>query len=107
MMLTKANPIRSKALRDSARGEDCTLNIASICNYDPATTVLCHLPSEGKGMALKSSDHLAVTGCCDCHAYLDQKKLSREDELFYTHRALQRTWARWIEQGLITIKGAN
>ncbi|MEH6812911.1 MAG: nuclease domain-containing protein [Motiliproteus sp.] len=104
-MLTKANTVRSKALRDSARGEECCLNIASVCNYQPETVVLCHLPSEGKGMGMKSPDYVAVFGCSECHAHLDQNRLDGEDQAFYTMRGMIRTWQRWIDTGLITIKG--
>lgn len=41
----KSPAFRSKALRDSARGQCCTLQIPGICNSNPETTVLCHLPS--------------------------------------------------------------
>ena len=34
------------AIRKAAKGEECTLNIAGVCSYDPETVVLCHFPSE-------------------------------------------------------------
>ncbi|BBI46989.1 hypothetical protein KPSA1B_105772 [Pseudomonas syringae pv. actinidiae] len=34
----------SKKLRASAKGQDCTVRIPAICNYNPETTVLAHLP---------------------------------------------------------------
>ena len=38
--------IKSKALRDSANGQSCTLNIVGVCDYSPETVVLAHLPDE-------------------------------------------------------------
>ncbi|MGE4799277.1 nuclease domain-containing protein [Yersinia hibernica] len=55
----KSPAFRSKALRDSARGQCCTLQIPSICNGNPETTVLCHLPSSTHGMGYKSDDYWA------------------------------------------------
>ena len=39
------------AIRKAARGEECTLNIAGVCSYDPETVVLCHFPSDSHGLA--------------------------------------------------------
>lgn len=102
-------PIRSKALRNAARGEPCTLNVAGVCNYDPATVVLAHMPSESHGMAQKSTDINACFCCSSCHDWLDNRghqcveKAHRE---FYMQRALIRTLTRLFELGVITIKGA-
>lgn len=63
--------IMSKKLRDSARGEPCTLNIAGVCNYDSSTVVLCHLPDESHGMGRKSDDIVAAFGCHACHDAID------------------------------------
>ena len=42
-------PIVSVAARESARGENCTVNLRC-CNYDTSTTVLAHLRfSDGPG----------------------------------------------------------
>jgi hypothetical protein len=95
--------IISQKLRDSAKGETCTFQIAGICNGNPETTVLCHLPSDVKGMGNKSPDFIAAFGCFACHEAIDQRRLSVDDWLFYCLRAMQRTWSRWIERGLVII----
>lgn len=112
-MLTKSKRIRSQKLRDSAEGEDCTLNIPGACNHDPTTTVLCHLPDESHGMSRKSDDHCAVYGCDGCHSVIDGKRPGILRDLawdgenldFYIHRAMVRTWRRMIEKGLVKIDG--
>ena len=96
--------MKYKKLRDSARSQQCVLNIAEICNYNEETTVLAHVDSEEKGMSRKSPDWFAVFSCSDCHAHLDQHRMSEEDRLFYTQRGLLRTWKFWIDAGLIEIK---
>lgn len=110
-MLTKTKPIRSQKLRDSARGEDCTLNIEGVCNYDPATTVLSHLPDESHGGSRKSDDHVACYGCSSCHGFIDgsivksgrlRTQFQEMSEWFY-RRAQNRTLRRMIEKGLIKI----
>lgn len=50
------------AIRKAAKGEQCTLNIAGVCNYNPETVVFCHFPSETHGMGLKSDDLSGVSG---------------------------------------------
>lgn len=107
MYLHKSNPVRSKRLRDSARDEQCTLNIVGHCNYDPSTTVLAHLDSEGKGMALKSPDYAAAFACGGCHTALDQHLIPEAERHWYALRGMLRTWSRWIDMGLISIKGVR
>lgn len=101
--------IRSKKLRDSARGEECTLQIHPYCEGSSESIVLCHLPSEGHGIALKSPDHWSVYGCGVCHAIIDGRQscdIEREEIEACKTRGLYRTWERMIAKGLITIKGA-
>lgn len=97
-----------KKLRDSARGEECTLRIHPYCNGNPETVVLCHLPS-GSGMGQKSPDWFAVYGCSSCHDIIDGR---RDTDISVIHAsaikeaqqsALFRTWERMIEKGLIKI----
>jgi hypothetical protein len=63
-------------IRKAARGEDCTVMIAGVCNRDPATTVLCHSNrlADGKGMGLKAPDTEACFGCSACHDVLDGRR---------------------------------
>lgn len=96
--------ISSKKLRDSARDEECTLNIAGVCNYDNATVVLCHINLDGGKMGGKTDDYSAAFGCSACHAALDSNAMSREDWLFYASRGVMRTLRRWIEIGLVVIR---
>ncbi|MFJ5456299.1 nuclease domain-containing protein [Pectobacterium sp. CHL-2024] len=70
-MIRKSPPFRSKALRESARGQTCTLQISGICNGNSETTVLCHLPSPTHGMGYKGDDFWAVYGRSSCHDVID------------------------------------
>lgn len=97
----------SQKLRDSAKGEECTFNIAGVCSYDNTQTVLCHAPTEWKGHANKSPDYCAAFGCYACHNALDGHKIARDERNFYWMRAQQRTWKFWVEKGLIFVVGID
>lgn len=95
--------MKSNKLRKSAQGQRCTMNVARVCNYNPETTVLAHINTMGGCMGGKSPDYSAVFACSSCHEWLDQHKGSELDELFYTRRALVKTWEEWLKMGLIKI----
>lgn len=97
-------PVVSKKIRNAARGQDCTMQVMTICNYNPETTVLAHVNTTGTGSkGAKCHDFSAVFACHACHTWMDNYKGSGEDRLFYTRRALVRTWEKLIEMGLIKI----
>ncbi len=97
-------PLKSKKLRDSARGQDCTMRVAGTCYNHSSTTVLAHVNTEGGCMGGKSDDYSACFACHDCHQWLDLNLGTEEDRLFYTRRAMVRTWRIWIEEGYICLK---
>jgi hypothetical protein len=98
--------IKSKKLRDSARGRDCELRLTGTCNHNSATTVLAHI-GHGGGVSIKCSDTMAVFACSDCHDVIDgrvsysssQNPNIEEDKL----RALEATQSYWIREGLLKV----
>jgi hypothetical protein len=94
----------SKKLRDSARGQDCTVRIPGACNFNPETTVLAHIPCGHKGVGIKGPDMIAVFACSGCHDAIDGRSRVEVDASDLL-RALAETQIRWIELGLMTIKG--
>jgi hypothetical protein len=93
--------IKSNKLRASARDQDCTLRLVGVCNFNPETTVLCHV-GVGSGFGTKSGDNMAVFGCSSCHAEIDAKPKG-----FYGAdiiRALGETQQIWIDNGLMVVK---
>lgn len=106
--MQKVKPIHSQKMRDSARGEDCSLQIASACNHDPSTTVLCHFPDETHGMALKADDLSAGYGCSACHDIADGRvehwDWNDDTRHWYMRRSQTRTLRRMIEKGVICVR---
>ena len=101
--------IRSNAIRRSAQGKPCTLNIAHVCNYNHETTVFSHFRLPGMaGGSLKPSDVLGAYACSACHDVIDgrkKSKLSEEDKYFYMMRGLVRTHESMYADGIIKFYG--
>ncbi len=96
--------VRSKKLRESARGRECTLRIPGHCNHDASTSVLAHAPFGGRGIGVKASDAHAVIACAGCHDALDRRALLKvpEWELYECLiRGLGETQAVWEKEGLV------
>ena len=97
-------PVVSKKIRNAARGQDCTMQVCGVCNHNPETTVLAHVNTTGAGSrGAKCHDFSAVFSCYACHYWHDNNMGSQLDRLFYTRRALVRTWEKLIEMGHIKI----
>lgn len=95
--------VESKKIRAEARGQDCTVRMVGVCNFNPETTVLAHLPCGKRGVGIKSPDNIAVFACSACHDRIDQRTpgdIDWRDML----RALAETQGILIEKGIMVIK---
>jgi hypothetical protein len=94
-------------LTEASRGQDCAFGIYPYCNGGQDRTSPCHLPSEGKGTAIKSPDWWLVDGCDVCHSIIDGRlktDLPEMEIMMCMFRGLYRTWRRRInDQRLIVI----
>ena len=102
LMYPKHRTFVSTAIRNFARGQDCTLMIPGVCNRNPETTVHCHLRMFGMvGVNQKPHDFHGVHACSDCHRMLDRPnswdQLGWDDVL----RALMLTQDRLFQAGLL------
>lgn len=89
---------KSKPLRDSAQGQQCTLRLDG-CTGDASTVVLCHIRRGGSaGMGVKPPDWFAFYGCAHCHA--NEGRATDGDLL----RALRETLIYMERQGLLMFK---
>lgn len=113
--------IRSRSLLDAVRDMPCTLRIASFlpggaCSHQ-TTVVPCHLDRTiGKGMGAKVSDLFVAAGCFACHNLLDGRDRAGADYLMQNYptavmerclRGLCETQSRWVEMGMIEVKGGE
>lgn len=88
----------------SARNEECQIRLPNICNFNPETTVFCHIG--GGGMARKANDIHGAYGCSSCHDAIDrrvQTNFSREDLSLYHYDGVIRTQLILLEKGLLCI----
>lgn len=105
-MIEKQVAIRSKAIRESARGQPCTLRLPG-CDGGGETTVLAHLPYGHRGMGRKANDLHAALCCRVCHDQLDGRALlavSREELLEAVIRAHGETLGYLARRGIIEVK---
>ena len=70
-MIPKKPRIKSKAIRQHARGQECTVRYYGICNSNPETVVLAHV--NGGGVGLKGDDFHAAFACSSCHDEYDRR----------------------------------
>lgn len=92
---------RSKKIMKSAKGEDCTLRLVGICNFNPETTVAAHVGVR-RGMAIKCGDNMVVYACSSCHTAIDSA--GREEYAADKIRALEETQEKLIEKGLLVVE---
>ena len=105
-----SQPIRIQKIRDSAKGEACTLNFDGCMGKHPSV-VFCHsnYNFHNKGASQKADDIFGCYGCSNCHDKYDGRKEDREAKLstwpefkydkFY--RAMCLTWQRLIHRGIL------
>ena len=90
----------------SARNEDCSIRLPTICSFDETKTVFCHINTVFKGVGLKSPDLFGIYGCSDCHNVLDGRRPHKftEAELYEaTLDALIETQSKLVSKGLLCI----
>ena len=102
--LLKVEMIRSQKLRDSARGEPCTM-FAPGCTGGGADTVLCHsnMQVHGKSRGMKAHDIFSFYGCSNCNAWYDDSKATREEKQAYLLPAMARSQIRFYEKELLVV----
>jgi hypothetical protein len=99
---------KQQSIRDSARGEECTVRITGVCNGDPATTVWSHAPfgAAGKGAGLKALDAVGSYCCAACHDVVDGRVprpagMTREQVLLDWFFGMARSLVRLRQKGLL------
>lgn len=97
--------MKQNKITKSARGEQCQVRWSGICNWNPQTVVLAHLPDgSGSGkMGGKSNDLCSVYACSDCHDAIDGRRHVEDKKLFMlaVYEGHMRTLRLIQEKGLI------
>lgn len=98
----------NQKIRDSARGEECTVRIVGACTHDPATTIWSHAPlgAAGKGGAIKALDLCGAYCCTACDAVVDGQRhlppgASRESVMADWFMGHMRSLVRLRQKGLV------
>ena len=88
-------------LRKVARGQECQVRLPGVCNWDPQTTILAHLP--GGGMGRKQHDLIGAWSCSDCHDAVDRRNYRHLDYEYVRTAHLEgmaRTLLCLVERGV-------
>ena len=104
-------PYRNKKLTDAAKGQQCTLQIDSVCLGETETVVACHSPLLEDRQGTKAPDFCIAFGCVNCHAVLDRREkypdgqrielMTESDQRYYFHRGMVRTLASLVARGIL------
>jgi len=99
----KEKMIRSKKMRDGARGQTCTMRIPGICNHDPETVVFAHSDyfMHGKATGLKGHDIFGADMCSSCHEAYHKNNFDLGLDFM---KAMSETLLRRIKQGILVVK---
>ena len=93
-------------IRQSAKGEDCTVRIAGICNHNPETVILAHISGirYGHGTGQKTDDIHGAYCCSSCHDALDGRtkcEYSKDSLKLFHLEGIIETQIKLINKGLI------
>ena len=89
-------------LRAAARDQLCQLRLLSICNGDPATSVLAHIRRAGNaGTGMKPPDVSGIVCCSACHDVLDGRAGNLRAHDSDILDGLLRTHDLWRRLGLL------
>ena len=95
---------RSKKITKSVQGQDCTLRLPDICNFNPETTIFAHIGTN-RGMGIKCADYFGVYSCSSCHDEIDRRTrvMSTNDVELEKLRALEEIMGMLVAQDLISV----
>jgi hypothetical protein len=103
--MTQAFPkpvrIKSKALTNSANGQNCALRWGDWTGSCGGDVVFCHVRGKGDGVATKPPDFWGFFGCQVCHAYEEAGHVPADEIL----RAIRETQTLMAMEGLLQVRG--
>lgn len=66
--------MNEKKITESARGENCTIRIPGVCNFNPETVVFCHISGVRFGHGVGKKTKWGAYGCSSCHDVVDGRQ---------------------------------
>lgn len=108
MPMPKTPRGRAGAIRNSARGEECTVRIIGACSHDPDKTIWSHAPLQaaGKGRSMKAIELAGAFCCTSCDAVVDGQAplpagATRESVLLDWFMGHMRSLVRLAQKGVL------
>ena len=91
---------RNQKIIDFAKGQSCTLRLATYCDGGGASSVWAHsnLMRHGKGRGVKAHDIFGCIACFGCHDVLDGRVRSH-----FAEEDLDREFQRAHEESLLLL----
>ncbi len=95
---------RSKKALKLTKGQDCTLRLVGVCNFDSTTTVAAHV-GKSRGIACKCGDNMIVFACSSCHDEIDGRTMyfQRNELAADVLRALEETQQILIDNEVMVL----
>jgi hypothetical protein len=92
-----------KKITESARGEDCTVRLPGVCNFNPETVVFAHLNGVRFGHGVGKKTKWGAYACSACHDELDRRTRRMDSEFVKLahYEATIETLNKLVEKGLI------
>lgn len=98
--------MKQTKITKSAKGEDCSVRLPTVCSFDNDKTILAHLGTSFSAPN-RANDFFAAYCCADCHDVIDNRvksKFTSEEILIATSDAMMETQLKLIAKGLVIIK---
>ncbi len=98
--------MKQTKITKSAKGEDCSVRLPTICSFDNDKTILAHIGTSFSAPN-RAHDFHACYCCSDCHDVVDNRvksDFSSEDLLTAVTDAMMETQNKLIAKGLVIIK---
>ncbi|MBM7070893.1 DUF1364 family protein [Shewanella sp. 202IG2-18] len=94
--------VRSNKIRNSAKGQSCTVRLVGICNHNSETVVFAHV-GRHKGTAIKCGDNFGVYACSSCHDEIDRRTrhMAAHEVWGDLLDALEETQQKLFDKGLL------
>ena len=94
--------VKNKKLTDFAKGKDCTFRAPMVCNFNPETSVFCHVSTKRMaGIGTKTHDFFGFIGCSSCHDWHEKNRYLHPDAAQWTLEAICETQGLMVEAGLL------